>query len=62
MTELNEQIASLCMMVSVGVISVAIFEASWSDMTKTQRRLSIAWLTLWFTPPLYFIWTKGVMG
>jgi hypothetical protein len=31
--------------------------------TPTRQRIAIAvWLAFWLGPPLYFIWTKGVMG
>jgi hypothetical protein len=33
-----------------------------SDTPRYKRPLLIAWTIFWLGPPLYFIWTKGVMG
>jgi hypothetical protein len=31
-------------------------------MSRRKQFLLLAWLVFWLGPPLYFIWTKGVMG
>jgi len=35
---------------------------SWEERSFRQRMAIIAWLVFWLGPPMYFIWTKGVMG
>lgn len=56
-----EQTFCLFLMFLVGLMGVPAI-ASWSDMTKGQQRLLIAWLAFWLGPPIYFVWTIGVMG
>ena len=55
------QVLCLALMFGVGFISCPFLEG-WSEKTKSQQRLLIAWLAFWMAPPLYFVWTKGVMG
>lgn len=56
-----DQIFCLVLMFIIGGCSFGA-SALWSDMTKAQRGLFIAWLAFWLGPPIYFLWTKGVMG
>jgi hypothetical protein len=51
----------LLLMLVIGMISTLGFQW-WPDWTKVQRRLSILWIVFWLGPPLYFVWTKGVLG
>jgi hypothetical protein len=31
-------------------------------LSRRKRLILIAWAIFWLGPPLYFIWTKGVLG
>ena len=55
------QVTCLLLMLLIGIISL-LGAMWWYDWTKVQRGLFIAWIALWVVPPLYFIWTKGVLG
>jgi hypothetical protein len=60
--EMTAQTAALFLMTAVGVVSLAWLTDDWRT-TPTRQRIAIAtWLAFWLGPPLYFIWTKGVMG
>jgi len=56
-----DQTFCLFLMFLIGGFS-SCASAFWSDMTRAQRFLFIAWLAFWLGPPIYFVWTKGVMG
>jgi hypothetical protein len=34
----------------------------WDRMPRRKQFFIVAWLVFWLGPPLYFIWTKGVLG
>jgi hypothetical protein len=48
-------------MFAIGLVS-SILLAEWDIMSRRRQFLLVAWLVFWLGPPLYFIWTKGVMG
>jgi hypothetical protein len=58
---MTAQVTCLFLMSGILFVSIPGFQW-WSDWTKVQRRLFILWIVLWGAPPLYFIWTKGVLG
>jgi len=51
----------LLLMLAIGVVSFVLL-AEWDTMSRRKQFLLLAWLAFWLGPPLYFIWTKGVMG
>ncbi len=56
------QIICLFFMFCIGALGVPPIPVLWDEMTPRQRALAVAWLVFWLGPPLYFIWTKGVLG
>lgn len=58
---MTAQFLSLTGMFLIGVFS-APRTVDWENMSRRKRVLVIAWLIFWLGPPLYFIWTKGVLG
>ncbi len=57
------QFGCLAAMLAIGMFSIAFFVAdNWGRMERRHRILWGAWLVFWLGPPLYFIWTKGVLG
>jgi hypothetical protein len=58
----GDQAHCLILMFCLGVCFGLLTAASWSDLSKTNRRILFAWTALWIGPPLYFLWTKGAMG
>jgi hypothetical protein len=58
----GEQFICLFFMFWIGALSGAPILYHWDEMTPRQRALAVAWLVFWLGPPLYFIWTKGVLG
>jgi hypothetical protein len=57
-----ERQISLMVMFWVGVMGFALFASEWKSWPLRKRALAVAWLVFWLGPPLYFIWTKGVLG
>lgn len=55
------QVICLSIMFCIGGLSAPAIPF-WDEMTPRQRALAVAWLVFWLGPPLYFIWTKGVLG
>jgi hypothetical protein len=55
------QMICLFFMLMIGVLSAPTI-GIWDDMSRRKRVLLVAWLVFWLGPPLYFIWTKGVLG
>ncbi len=51
----------LLLMLAIGAVSFVLL-AEWDIMSRRRQFLLLAWLVFWLGPPLYFIWTKGVMG
>ena len=56
------QILCLIFMFVIGLISSIPISALWDEYSNKLKVLSIGWLVFWLWPPLYFLWTKGVMG
>lgn len=56
-----DQTLCLFLMFLIGIMAFPT-TAFWADMNKWQRGLLIAWVAFWLGPPIYFVWTKGVMG
>ena len=50
-------------MTLIGVASAWRFYEVWDYTLRLHEKMAAAlWLAFWLGPPLYFIWTKGVMG
>ena len=60
MTDLK--IMCLFFMFQIGVVSVAVSAEFWKGAGPKGRALMVAWVWFWLIPPLWFLWTKGVMG
>jgi hypothetical protein len=58
---MTAQQSCLLFMFAIGTVS-ATFLINWDHTPRRQRFLIVAWLVFWLGPPLYFIWTKGVLG
>jgi hypothetical protein len=58
----STQMICLFFMFCIGGLSAPTIPAFWDEMTRRKRVLLVAWLVFWLGPPLYFIWTKGVLG
>jgi hypothetical protein len=51
----------LLLMLVIGMVSASLL-TGWDHMSRRKQFLVVAWLVFWLGPPLYFIWTKGVLG
>ncbi len=58
---MTDQQSCLLLMFAIGGVSSPLL-IGWDHMPRRKRALIIAWLVFWLGPPLYFIWTKGVLG
>jgi len=58
----GEQLICLFFMSCIGGLSAPAIPYHWDKMTPRQRVLGVAWLAFWLGPPMYFLWTKGVLG
>ena len=56
------QVMCLLLMFVIGAFSVALMQLGWDHASRLNRALRVAWALFWLVPPLWFIWTKGVMG
>jgi hypothetical protein len=45
----------------IGMVAIGLI-TGWDRMPRRKQFFIIAWLVFWLGPPLYFIWTKGVLG
>jgi hypothetical protein len=58
-----EQVFALLGMFMIGAMSAtALSYWQYLSLSKPRRFALGAWILFWLGPPLYFIWTKGVMG
>ena len=55
------QVICLSIMFVIGYCGV-FGVSNWQERSFRYRMAIIAWLVFWLGPPLYFIWTKGVLG
>jgi hypothetical protein len=53
------QALSLFVMFVVGVMSLSFLD---ERLSRRKRLILIAWVIFWLGPPLYSVWTKGVLG
>ena len=60
--EMSEHKVIMCLMMLIGLASWALIVEDWPDYTRSLRVVALAWLAFWLGPPMYFIWTKVVMG
>ncbi len=58
----DAQVFCLSIMFLSGTITTAFVAIFWEDMSQRKRRYILTGLALWLGPPMYFLWTKGVMG
>jgi len=58
---MTAQITCLCFMSLIGTGCLG-WVTEWDRMSRRKQFLIAAWLAFWLGPPLYFIWTKGVLG
>jgi hypothetical protein len=56
---ITTQALSLLFMFVVGGMGLCFLD---ERVSRRKRLILIAWAIFWLGPPLYFIWTKGVMG
>ena len=54
------QVMCLFFMFMIGGVTLNF--ATDGDMPRRKRRVLIACAIFWLGPPLYFVWTKGVLG
>ena len=54
------QVICLFFMAMIGGITLIFLSPE--DMSRRKRLALTACAVFWLAPPLYFIWTKGVMG
>jgi hypothetical protein len=59
---MSVQHVCLLAMSAVGYWSLAVLTDRDWRLPRRKRILWGAWLVFWLGPPLYFIWTKGVLG
>ncbi len=58
----DAQVFCLTIMFMTGAVAAAFVTIFWEDMSQRKRRNVMTGLALWLGPPMYFLWTKGVMG
>jgi hypothetical protein len=56
------QFLSLVLRLMIGTCSWLTMTVDWGHMSRRKQFFIAAWLVFWLGPPLYFIWTKGVLG
>ena len=57
----SAQVTCLSFMFFIGMVAIGLI-TGWDRMPRRKQFFIIAWLVFWLGPPLYFIWTKGVLG
>jgi len=58
---MNAQMACLWAMFFIGAMSSGLL-FGWDHMSRRMKFLVVAWLVFWLGPPLYVLWTNGVIG
>lgn len=58
----DDQNVYLTLMFTLGLAFAVLVQIGWDHASRRNRAYRVAWVLLWLAPPLWFIWTKGVMG